>query len=879
MKLRLDRQAHIVSKREVQLILAGIVCIALILMPSVERIKTLLIQGGYRMLHTNSSDEAMQILSDLKAVPGKLLSAERDIPTLRLDIKYKEWQKLVSDRQTALADGLIPETRQFAKAVLYDDKTRYSAKIRLQGDLLDHVSGEDRWSLRVEIKKKKALFSTSRFALISSNVRSHQGPELFRQSMITAGFDIIAPQNYPVNVIVNGDDWGVMLLEQAFGQDLLATSNRTEGFVVRLDLTDEQVNSQGERHRELKARVIQKKTVMGKEALAMQRQIALTLISDFIDGKRSASDVFDTKRIGQYLATVDIWGAWHALTWNNWRWYYNPHTAKLEPIQSDVLVSPARHTWLMKPPTRSSLISRKMLDDPQVAESYEQAMSHLKQLINSGELIEALEKEQDTYNKMLYPSVPLLGRYDFDIMKRQAGCIGSDYQTPPCSDIRELGEHIHLQMHTMSARRSWELMTSFLSTPSGSALSVTNSQNKVLTIKEIQQLNKDGSKTLLTPLNIELPRMLPPNSSITMALPGKVEKIAFDSAFEGKKTTTHSLQKDRTANTFIPRPQATSKATQYPFIKRSHDQWEIQSGTWKIDDYLVTPDNWQVHIQPGTRLEFSENAGLMVFGELFTHGTDNKPVVFTKQARSESWSGLTVFGTESTKNSRVNHLRISHARSPKLGFWQPRGAAYFINGDLQINHLTVTDNSSEDALNIISSKVSINHLSVKNALSDGFDCDFCTGEINNSQFLNIGFVSGGDGLDTSGSSVIVRHSLFDGIRDKAVSAGENSHLVLEDSRVQNSNIAVASKDRSKVTINRGIFDNIREYSLMSYIKKNIFGPATLHANDTRCTPVSCIEKTLVEKGSVLTIDGSEVTAEDVNVKALYKGIMKSDKPK
>ena len=86
---------------------------------------------------------------------------------------------------------------------------------------------------------------------------------------------------------------------------------------------------------------------------AKQRQIALSLLNDFIDKKRSASDVFDAKRLSQYLATVDLWGAWHALTWNNWRWYYNPHTAKLEPIQSDVAVTPAAHIWLMRP-TESS---------------------------------------------------------------------------------------------------------------------------------------------------------------------------------------------------------------------------------------------------------------------------------------------------------------------------------------------------------------------------------------------------------------------------------------------------------------------------------------------------------------------------------------------
>ncbi|KEI72852.1 CotH kinase family protein [Endozoicomonas elysicola] len=793
MKLRLDRQAHIISKREKRFIWIGIFCIAILLIPSLDIARTLLIQGGYRSLHTNPQDRILQLIHDVKDAPAKLITAERDIPELRLDIKYKEWQKLVDDRQTALADGLIPESRQYAKGTLYFQQSHYDVDLRLQGDLLDHVKGQDRWSLRLELKKDKAIFSTSRFALVSSNVRSHQGPELFRQTMRIAGFDILSPQHFPVNVMVNGDDWGVMLLEQAFGQNLLATNNRTEGLIVRLDLLDESIDSQGQRLRELKPRVIQRKKILKKEEMARQRLIALALISDFINDKRPASDVFDVEKLGQYLATVDIWGAWHALTWNNWRWYYNPHTARLEPIQSDVAVSPARHFWLMKQPSKHSLISKKMLSDPKVSKSHERALQHLKKVIDSGSLFEKLEDVQKKYSRMLHASVPFLGQYNFQLMKEQADCLGSEYQTPPCSGFRELSSDLHLPMQAMSS--------------------------------------------LFQP-------------------PGDIEPLSF-----------------------IPRPDRSTSLIKYPFIKQTDDSWEIQSGNWKVEDYLVTPDNWEVRIQPDTRLEFSESAGLMVFGELQVNGSEQKPVIFTKQPNHGNWSGLAVFGTTQRKNSKVSHLRVSHAKSPKLGLWQPRGATYFVNTELSTNHLKINDNSSEDALNIINSNIEVSYLEVLNALSDGFDCDFCRGTVNESRFTNIGLVSGGDAIDTSGSVFLVKNSNFNLVSDKAISAGENSRLTIEDSTITNSNIAIVAKDRSEVTANRVMLENIKEFSLMSYTKKGIFGPARLHANDIHCLQFSCKSKALVEKGSVLLLDGVEINSKNVNVKALYKGIMKSDKPK
>ena len=130
--------------------------------------------------------------------------------------------------------------------------------------------------------------------------------------MKLAGFDIISPRYTPVNVIVNGEDWGVMYHEQGFGQDLLAINKRTEGLIVRLDLA-EQKETDGKVHRIFKPRVLQRNTIVNSTALGYQRQIALSLIGDFINGRLDASDVFDSKRLGQYLAVIDTWGAWHGL--------------------------------------------------------------------------------------------------------------------------------------------------------------------------------------------------------------------------------------------------------------------------------------------------------------------------------------------------------------------------------------------------------------------------------------------------------------------------------------------------------------------------------------------------------------------------------------
>ena len=85
--------------------------------------------------------------------------------------------------------------------------------------------------------------------------------------MKLASFDIISPRYTPVNVIVNGEEWGVMYHEQGFGQDLLAINKRTEGLIVRLDLA-EQKDTDGKVHRIFKPnRVLQRNTIVNSTAL------------------------------------------------------------------------------------------------------------------------------------------------------------------------------------------------------------------------------------------------------------------------------------------------------------------------------------------------------------------------------------------------------------------------------------------------------------------------------------------------------------------------------------------------------------------------------------------------------------------------------------
>lgn len=878
--MRLDTANPPQSRAEQLKLVLSLMLLAVLLLPSTGAVKRFLVDKGFVATKLSSKEKAMQLAANVIASPYSYFTAKTDLPLIKVDIKYQDWLQLEEDRRSAFERGIIPENRSQVSGSVYFGKEKYAAKVRLQGDMLDHVNKADRWSLKVELKKKQAMFGSRKFALVAPSVRVNQGPNLFAKSLAVSGFDIISPKNIPVKLVVNGADWGVMLFEQAFSQDLLAVNNRTEGLITRLDLLAESTNSKGEVTRTLKPRVLQQKTILANQALANQRQIALALLDDFLTGKRPASDVFDAARLGQYLAMVDLWGAWHALTWNNWRWYYNPHIAKLEPIQSDVAVTPAEHIWLMKPPSHRFALSKAMLSDNQVKAHYLAAKQQLVTSLES-KLIPELERYDKAFIKSLHQDSPLLAPFDYQVMKQQADCWQNNYQSTQCSKIAEVSSELHKQMDNYQAKANWDLHSRLNEHNGQLVWHVTNSEAVPLTINSIEGITKRQEIALLEQINDELPVSIVPGETLALNLPARLNAISARVALKDKKSEAYYFQKETAPLSFIPRGGMKPFVSEEyrHFITQEGNQWRFKAGEWEVNDYLVTPANTDVMIPAGTTLKFARDAGLMVFGKFNSKGTATAPVVMTRQQNTSKWSGLSVFANDEDTSHQVDHLHISYASSPKLGLWKPRGAIYFVKGNVNMHTVKITDNQSEDGLNIINANVNIYDLTIKNALSDAFDCDFCTGVLDTSEFTNIGFRSGGDGIDVSGSTLTVKHAKFNSVRDKAISAGEQSQLIVSDTHFNDVNFGLVAKDNSLIEAHHVRASNIQHKALMSYSKKRIFGPAVMRVTDYVCTDSDCNIKQTAELGSELLVNGLTIRTEALDVKNLYNTVMKSDKPK
>ena len=63
--------------------------------------------------------------------------------------------------------------------------------------------------------------------------------------------------------------------------------------------------------------------------------IAKKLLEDFRRSKKNPGEIFNLDLMAKVFALSDLLGAWHAIHWGNMKFYFDPITAKLEPVIDD----------------------------------------------------------------------------------------------------------------------------------------------------------------------------------------------------------------------------------------------------------------------------------------------------------------------------------------------------------------------------------------------------------------------------------------------------------------------------------------------------------------------------------------------------------------
>ena len=294
-----------------------------------------------------------------------------------------------------------------------------------------------------------------------------------------------------------------------------------------------------------------------------------------------------------------------------------------------------------------------------------------------------------------------------------------------------------------------------------------------------------------------------------------------------------------------------------PLFETKDNKIIVNSGKIIIEEPIVIK-NKDFVIKEGVELIFKKNAYIYIAeGNLSTLGTKNNPI--TLRSFGDNWRGIYV---ANSKKSIMNYTNIFDTDYFNHNNIMLTGGVNFYNSNIDILNSNLVSSKAEDSINFVNSNFNFYSTLISNTSSDGIDSDFSSGEIVKSEFKKIM----GDGIDLSGSNILIKDTSLSLIGDKAISIGEKSNVKVQNLNISNSKYGIANKDESKLKGNNIKILNSTDFDILAFTKKPYYSNSILKLDDVEYD----IKKSLIQTGHQGEINNLNLTTQNVDVKSLYE---------
>jgi len=802
---------------------------------------------------------------NLRIVPHVIAGIFSRADRLSIDIKQIYMDRLREQRSQALRTGILMKQGddRVPASIRWGDRT-IKVGLRLKGDWTDHLETE-KWSFRITVRGGDTLFGMRELSVQHPQTRNYINEWIYLEALRRE--DVVALRYEFVNVVLNGKDLGIYALEEHFDKLLIEANRRREGPILKFNeetlwadrrehgLEDEQSPTDLQSWFSSTIDAFNMKRIQEDRALQEQFVVARTLLERFRTGELQTRQVFDVPKMANYFALSDLLGANHgAGLWHNLRFYFNPVTARLEPIGFDGDAGWEVRTLLIEEGNRVGdrrSFYTLIFADEMFAREYVRALERVSEPAYLEALFDDLRAPLADALAVLYSEWP---SYHFDAQVFH-----------------------HNREHIRNALRPARALTAAARSLSPDSLELELASIQIMPVEVLGAWHEDqlrfepGAAIVLPGKRRGSPpewktvalRSRAPGGSPEAAPGGLKVRYRILGATESREEEVAPVTPagDDCAWTRLTQSEGNAKAFSFLTVDDHERTILIKPGTWSVQSSVVVPAGYTLVCGPGTHLDLTRSAMVLSYSPLRCAGTEENPVIVSSS--DGTGQGLTVLGAKDT--SILSRMTFSGLASPGNGACGLLGGVNFYESPVEMSHLQFEGSRSEDALNLVRSRFQIDDVVFKDTRSDALDIDFGTGSVTRATFLNCG----NDAMDVSGTSVSVEDVFIDGAGDKGLSAGEASRMIVRRARVRRAEIGLASKDLSELEI-RGLDLAGSSLGFAVYKKKPEFGPAVLSAWDVRTSDLGT--RYLLEGGSRLSFEGREVEPNEGQVRDLLYGV-------
>ena len=828
--------------------------------------KKLLRESPIAALRSSSllSEAADSITNEVRLYQNNGLS------TLEIDLKFEDYQKLLDKRSEALQIGILnsSDSDYVDGKIVFQHGKKLDAELRLKGDWTDHLEG-DKWSFKIKLKEDGQVLSMREFSIQSPATRNFLNEWAFHRALMDEG--VLTTRYEFVNVILNGKNLGVYAIEDSFTPELIESQGRRQGVIIRFneDLMWNNLTTFWSNNLFLGGSMMatnvgtaeilpfKESKIASDPILSQDAEKARELLSSYQMGNLPVSEVFDVELMGKFFAMSDLWSACHGTEWHNLRFFYNPINGLLEPLAYDN----EPFSWC----SQDQSIITEFIDNGQsvfrekeVRAAYARELERLSQPENLDALKQELEEEEKLYIKAM--------RTEF---------YADDDVGVNWDQLKIRGKVLSLELQpSQPIRGSYQL-----SLRDDFTLLAVDLVNLMLLPVEIEAIEVNGIEVALPQGSLYLDPILDPEKS--NRAPERFDLNMPSDLFEGKPPVVivlarivglERVSQVELSGTKMPdevfvgvlpqQPTIEEALLLHPFLNYNPEKRQLlvaKTGVWDVQGDLILPEDTDLFVEAGAVLRFGEGNILYGTGSVRFLGEEDAPVVLT--AKDDTWGGVFISNTE--RDSYWRYAIVEKTGGISRDGWILTGGITFYKATLQADQVVLGNNETEDAINFVHGSFSIHNSEFINTFADALDSDFSSGEIVNCSFREIA----GDAIDVSGTRATVKDSQMKSVADKGVSVGENSRISIDNLLIDTVGIGVASKDLSSVIVNNTEIRNARFAALAAYIKKPVYGPASIEA--TNLTILNTETDAVAQEGSTILLNGEIIQTIELDVDKLY----------
>ena len=254
----------------------------------------------------------------------KFILFKNELENVTLKINQKNLYNLELQRKNKL-EGLSEKVKKFSRASLNYNQNDFKIKLRVKGDRSLHWYDKDQTSYRIDLRGDDRIWGLEEFSVQKPITRNYVYEYIFHKYLEAK--DLIALKYFFINLSLNDSNQGIYAVEEGFSKELVERSKKRNGPIFGL----EEANSLN--YPQVEYDLYSKNYWESNHSdLIKETKLKLEKIKNRTN---SIDKVFDLEKWALYFAIIDLTGNFHGSIPKSVKLYYNPVTAKFEPIGFD----------------------------------------------------------------------------------------------------------------------------------------------------------------------------------------------------------------------------------------------------------------------------------------------------------------------------------------------------------------------------------------------------------------------------------------------------------------------------------------------------------------------------------------------------------------